>query len=191
MPHIDLVRRTGSLFKGRIGERILHPASLPILLNWHRVLFIRYAANPVIATLNPPMNQPLIVGMSLPGRAEVDGMMIVADEKGRITCISAGLEPRRVEVIFLPGFPNLPEIPEGGSATGRWTTHIAGANITGGSYCASREGNRVVIKFDVTENWKPSGLPLSMEIFTRVVGMFRTWPATYDGGELSNSERRQ
>jgi hypothetical protein len=32
---------------------------------------------------------------------------------------------------------------------------------------------------DVTEHWKPSGLPLSIEIFTRVVSMFRTWPSTY------------
>lgn len=71
-------------------------------------------------------------------------------------------------------------IPDGGSdVVGRWTIHIAGVNITGGSYCASREGDRVAVELDVTQNWKPSGLPLCMEIFTRVVRMFRTWPATY------------
>lgn len=82
MPCIDLVRRTGSMVEGRIGDRALRPASLPILLNWRQVLFIRYAAKPVIGTLNPPMSKPLIVGMSVPGSSEVDGMMIVADEKG-------------------------------------------------------------------------------------------------------------
>lgn len=33
MPSIDLVRRSGSLVEGRIDDRILRPASLPILLN--------------------------------------------------------------------------------------------------------------------------------------------------------------
>ncbi len=179
MPCIDLARRTGSLVEGRIGDRKLHPAYLPILLNWHRVLFIRYAAKPVIGTLNPPMSKPLIVGMSVPGSAQVDGMMIVADEKGSVTRISAGLEPRRVEVDFIPSFPNLSDLPHGGSAAGRWSIRIMGVLITGGSYHTLREGDRVAVELDVTEQWKPSGLPLSMEIFTRVVRMFRTWPATY------------
>ena len=179
MPHIDLVRRTGSLFEGRIGDRILRPASLPILLNWHRVLFIRYAAKPVIGTLNPPISKPLIIEMSAPGSAEVDGMMIIADEKGNVTRISAGIESCHVKLDFSPGFPNLLEIPNGGSAGGRWMIHIARVNITGGSYHASRKGDSVAVELDVTEQWKPSGLPLSMEMFTRVVRMFRTWPATY------------
>ncbi len=80
---------------------------------------------------------------------------------------------------FLPGFPNLPDLPSSGSAAGRWSIWIAGVLITGGSYHASREGDRVAVELDVTEHWKPSGLPLSMELFTRVVRMFRTWPATY------------
>jgi hypothetical protein len=179
MPCIDLVRRAGSFFEGRIGDRILHPASLPILLDWHRVLFIRYAAKPVIGTLNPPMSRPLIVGMSVPGIAEVDGMMIAADEKGSITRISSGLEPRHVELDFSPGFPNLPDLPQGDFSIGRWSIWIMGVPITGGSYHALREGDRVAVELDVTEHWKPSGLPLSMDLFTRVVSMFRAWPATY------------
>lgn len=179
MPCIDLVRRTRSLFEGRIGDRTLRPASLPILLNWQRILFIRYAAKPVIGTLNPPMNKPLIVDMSIPGKKEIGGMMIVADERGSITRICAGQEPGRVELDFLPGFPNLADLPKGNSSAGRWSIRIMGVPITGGSYCASREGDRVAIELDVTQNWKPSGLPLCMELFTRVVRMFRTWPATY------------
>jgi len=179
MKGIDLVRRTGSLVDGRIGDRILRPASLPILLDWQRVLFIRYASKPVIGTLNPPMGKPLIIEIAAPGSAQVDGMMIAADEKGSITSISAGLEPCHVGLDFSPGFPDLLEIPDGGSAAGRWTIHISGVNITGGSYCVSREGDRAAVELDVTEQWKPSGLPLCMEIFTRVISMFRTWPATY------------
>lgn len=179
MPDIDLVRRSGSLVEGRIGDRTLRPASLPILLNWQRVWFVRYVPNPVIAALNPPMSRPLMFEMSAPGRAEVDGMMITADEKGSVSSMSAGTEPCHVRLDFSPGFPNLPDIPDRGSAAGKWKIQIAGVNITGGSYSALRDGNRAAVELDVTENWKPSGLPLSMEIFTRVVSTFRTWPASY------------
>lgn len=179
MPDIDLVRRAGSLVEGRIGDRALRPASLPILLHGHRVLFIRYAVTPVIGTLNPPMSRPLIVELAVPGSVEVDGMSVVADADGSVTRISTGQEPRRVEVDFLPAFPNLLGLPSGGPASGRWSIRIAGIPMTGGSYCASREGGRVAVELDVTEQWKPSGLPLSMDLFTRVVRTFRTWPSTY------------
>ncbi len=191
MPGIDLVRRTGSLVEGRIGDRILHPASIPILLRWHRVWFIRYAAMPVIGTLNPPMSKPLIVDVPLQGSAEVEGMTVVVDGDGSVARISAGKEPRQVQVDFTPAFPNLPDIPEGGSASGRWSIRIAGVLITGGSYSASSKGDHAAIELDVTEQWKPSGLPLCMELFTRVVRMFRTWPTSYrwrgfvDFGEAS------
>ncbi len=179
MPNIDLVRRSRSLIEGRIGDRALRPASLPILLHGHRVLFVRYVARPVIGTLNPPMSRPLIVELPVPGSAEVDGMSVVADRHGTITRISTGQEPRQVEVDFLPGFPNLPDLPARGSASGRWSIRIAGVSITGGSYRALRETGRVAVELDVIDHWKPSGLPLSMEIFTRVVRTFRSCPSTY------------
>ncbi len=179
MSDIDLVRRKGSFFEGRIGDRAVHPASLPVLLHGHRVLFIRYAARPVIGTLNPPMSQPLIFDLAAPGSADVDGMSVVADRDGKVTRISAGREPRQVEIGFLPGFPNLFGLTNGGSVSGRWSIRIAGTLITGGSYHALREASRIAVGLDVTEHWKPSGLPLSMEIFTRVVPTFRSWPSTY------------
>ncbi len=179
MPSIDLVRRSGSLVEGRIGDHTLRPASLPVLLNWHRVWFVRYVPMPIIGTLNPPMSQPVVVELPAPGSAEFEGMTVVVDGDGSVTWISAGHEPRKVEVGFFPGFPNLLEIPDHSSAAGRWTIHIARVKITGGLYSASREGDRVAVELDVTEPWKPSGLPLSMELFTRIVPMFRTWPATY------------
>lgn len=179
MPDIDLVRRTGSLVEGRISDRALCPAALPILMDWHRVWFIRYVARPVIGTLNPPMSRPLIVELAAPGSVAVDGMLIVADAEGSVTRISTGQEPCQVEVDFFPAYPNLFGLSSGASVSGRWSIRIAAVPITGGTYRVSRESDRVAVELDVTEPWKPSGLPLSMEIFTRVVRMFRTWPATY------------
>lgn len=179
MPSIDLVRRSGSLVEGRIGDRILLPASLPILLNWHRVWFVRYVQRPIIGTLNPPMSRPMVVELPAPGSIEVEGMTVIVNENESVARISAGQESRKVEVDFLPGFPNLPDLPKRGSANGRWSIWIMGVLVTGGPYSASREGDRVAVELDVTEQWKPSGLPLSMELFTCMVRTFRTWPATY------------
>ncbi len=179
MPDIDLVRRAGSLVEGRIGDRAVRPASLPILLRGRRVHFIRYVARPTICTLNPPMNRPVIAELSVPGVTEVDGMSVVADAGAAITRIAATHGGQRVEVDFHPGFPNLLGLIDGGTAAGRWSIRILGLPITGGSYRAARDGPRVAVALDVTDHWRPSGLPLSMELFTRLIRKFRTWPSTY------------
>lgn len=106
-------------------------------------------------------------------------MTVVADVNGSITRIRTGREPSRVEMDFFPGFPNLLDLTSSGFAAGRWSIRIAGVSITSGSYSASREDDRVAVELDVTEQWKPSGLPLSMDIFTQLVRSFRTWPTTY------------
>lgn len=177
MSDIDFVRRSGSVVEGRIGDRILRPASLPIPLRGHRVLLIRYATRPVVGVLNPPMDRPLVVELPVSGSVEVDGMLIAAGANGSIARISAGQEPRQVEVDFLPGFPNLLDF--GGSSSGQWLIRIAGIPITGGTFDVSRQGGSVAVKMDVIEHWKPARLPLSVEILTRVLSMFRTWPSTY------------
>jgi hypothetical protein len=179
MPDIDLVRRTGSEVEVRIDDRILRPASFPVPLCGHRVWFIRYVGKPVIGTLNAPTNQPVVVELPVPGSIEAGGMTIVADGDGSVTRLGTGPEAARIEVDFAPAFPNLLDLPCRGSAKGRWSIRIAGANITGGSYMASREQDRVAVALHVTECWRPSGLPLSMKIFTRMVPKFRTWPTTY------------
>ena len=179
MPRFDLVRRTGSQVAARIGDRTLRPASLPILLDGHRVWFVRHAADPVIGTLNRQTKQPVVIELPVPGEIDVDGMSVVVDGHGSVTRISAGKEFRRVEMDFEPGFPNLLEVTVGVSALGRWSFRLAGVPITGGSYGVSRSGDRAAVALDVTEPWKPSGLPLSMRILTRVVPKFRMWPTTY------------
>jgi len=179
MPKIDLVRRSGSFFVGRIGDRTLRLASFPILLNWCRVWFARYVSMPIIGYLNPPMNQPVKVELFAPGCSEVDGMNVTADKNGSVSYISAGQKPNHLRMDFLPSLPNLLDLSNGNTTIGSWSIRIAETQITGGSYKLLREGNRVIIEFNVTEKWKPSGLPLSMKIFTLLVRSFRTWPTTY------------
>lgn len=179
MPEIDFVRRAGTVVEGRIGDRGLIPASLPILRQGRRVLLMRYAAKPVIGVLNPPMSQPIIAELTTPGSVEIDGMSIAVDANGTITRLSAGEGTRRAEVHFYPGFPNLLDLIDGGSSSGRFSIRVSGIPITGGAFEAVHRGERVAVELDLLEHWKPTGLPLSIEILTRVLSMFRTWPSTY------------
>lgn len=179
LPEIDLVRRGQTQFDGHVGNRTLRVASLPMFLHGHRPLFVRYAERPVIGTLNPPMIRPVVVEVAAPGVVDIGGMSVFVDRAGSVARMSAGEGPRCVEVDAVPAFPNLLELPCGATASGRWSVRISGIPITGGSYRVMREGIRACVELDVLEHWRPSGLPLSMELFTRVVRSFRTWPSTY------------
>jgi hypothetical protein len=77
--------------------------------------------------------------------------------------------------------PRLPKFdwPTGWRGEGRWTVRLGGVHITGDAYSVSRAGDSVAISLDVTEPWKPSGLPLGMKIFTGIIRKFRLWLTTY------------
>jgi len=179
MHEFDFVRKKGTEVLARIGDRELLPASFPILRSYKKVMLMRYSAVPVIGTINPPMDMPLIFELSVPGSVEIDGMRVSVDEHYRVNKIEAGQGSRTTQVDFLPGFPNLLDLSEGTTEEGRWTFRISDTVITGGTYNLMRRGDSVGVEIDVTENWKPSGLPLSFKIFTQVVSSFRSWPTTY------------
>lgn len=179
MPAIDLVRRRGTVVEGRLGDRELRPASLPLLIDGHRVLFIRYAAHPVIGVLNSGMNRPVVLDVPMPGSATIDGMTITVDADGDVSSLAAGSQAGRVLMEMAPAFPNLARLENGGSASGRWSIRIVDVPITGGTYSVSRNGDRAAVELDVSESWKPARLPLAMKVFVRLVPKFRTWPSTY------------
>jgi hypothetical protein len=179
MPDIRLIHRAGTIIEARIGDRKLRPASLPILMHGRRVLFIRCAARPVIATLNPPMNRPLVIDLAVPGIVEAEGTSLTVDRSGGVAQIAAARESKDVIVNFVPSFPNLLGLPNGGSAIGKWSIWITDVLITGGTYSVKRTDHTVTTELDVTDNWKPSGLPLSMKLFNFIMRSFRTWPSTY------------
>jgi len=179
MHEFDFVRKKGTEVVASVGDRKLYPASFPILRNYQKVMLMRYSAVPVIGTFNPQKDMPVVFELSAPGSIEVDGMKVSVGEHCKVTRIDVGQELRKVEVDFIPGFPNLLDLPEGTTEEGRWTFRISDAVITGGSYNLLRNGDSVAVEIDVTENWKPSGLPLSFEIFTQLVRSFRSWPTTY------------
>lgn len=72
----------------------------------------------------------------------------------------------------------LSQLADGDTIVGRWSVSIAGAPSTGGRYRLACVGSRADVELDVTEHWRPQNLPLGMTILTRLMPMFRTWPAS-------------
>lgn len=188
MLEFDFVRKNGTVFLAKIGDRTIHPESFPILRNFKKVLLIRYSALPVIGTLNPPMNKPLIFETKIPGKMEVDGMSINVNKDKKIMQVSAERKNQKIELDFPNGFPNLLEVSEGAKEKGRWFYKISGMLITGGEYILSRSNNNIEIELNVTKNWKPSNLPISFRLFTWLVRSFRNWPSTYKWNGVVNLE---
>ncbi|MCL4829952.1 MAG: hypothetical protein KJZ95_21505 [Caldilinea sp.] len=179
MSRFDFVSRAG-IVEGRIGARVLQPDAIPLPMHGRRVWLTRYANHPItVGRINPPMHQPVQVEMPAPGSLEIDGMTLTADAQGRLVRLSAGTPPQQVELGFSPGIMSLSQLADGDTIVGRWSVSIAGTPITGGRYRLARVGSRAAVELDVTEHWRSQDLPLGMTILTRLMSMFRTWPASY------------
>ncbi len=175
----DFVRKEKTEITARIGDRHLSPGSFPIPRQFRGVHFIRYAAMPVIGVINPRTDRPSVFNSPLPGKHLVDGMTVWVDERRRVTRIMAGEGVRRAELEFSPGFADLNCLTHDAVDKGRWTFCASGTMLTGGTFILERKGSWVEAELDVTEPWKPVGLPFSFRVFTAIARSFRTWPSTY------------
>ena len=179
MQGFDFIRKKGTLISAKIGDRVLKPAGFPLLRNFRRVMFIRYSANPIVGTLNPPMDKSFAAEIPVPGVIEAGGMKISVDENGGVTAVTSEHRENCVEIEFKPPFPELSCMKNQSSDEGEWIFRISETVITGGKYLLFRDKNIVRINIDVTQHWKPVGLPLSLRLFTSILKFFRTWPSTY------------
>jgi hypothetical protein len=180
MRGFDFVRRRGTRLRARVGDRPLKPRRFPIPRRGHSVYFARYAAEPVIVSLNPPMTTPVVLSRpSTSASIHADGMTLALDSRGAIERATVGTDSRGSVLEFQPPYPNLLGLEEGASARGRWGLSIAGARITGGAYALFRADDTVSVELDVTQPWKPSRLPWSFGVFTWIARSFRAWPTTY------------
>jgi hypothetical protein len=179
MLSFDFVREKDTYFSCKIGDRALDPMSFPIRRNFKKVMFIRYSGFPVVGTFNPSMNEPLIFETETPGQIEVDGMVLHVDKDHRIKKVCVDQKMKKIELDFPHGFPNLYDIKDDTEEKGEWSYNIADMTIIGGTYFLARTNSNIDIRIDVTQNWKPTNLPLSFKLFTWFVRSFRNWPTTY------------
>lgn len=178
MKDFDFVLKKNTVFYAKVGDRILKPSNFPLLRNGKKVFFARYSNNPEVGTLNPPMNLPLVLDSVESGRVEAAGLSVqFRDEK--VISIKPKGNDKNISVEFPDGMPNLIDLQEGTDYEGKWTYKTDNHIITGGTYNFLRIGEKIDVQINVTRKWIPQNLPISLNLFTFFVKIFRTWPATY------------
>lgn len=178
MQGFDFLRKSGTIIKARLGDRSLGPASFPILRNHKTVYFSRYASKLVIGEINNSNRKIQFVELT-DREINADGFNLIFDENNELTSCWLNYNSDRVEICFVPGFPNALEIPSQTSASGSWDYSVSGERITGGTYSLIRENNTASIEMDVTKKWNPKDAPLSLKLMTRILTFFSTWPTKY------------
>ena len=181
MPRFDLVRATGGPIEVGIDGRQVLVGRLPGA-RWHRHVLVKYAAPVLTVDVARQHDGPLA---DLPPATTTRGDdgaggTGVATVRAEAVGAASGTGPAPVaRLAFTPAFPDLDALPDGARRHGRWEVGVDAATITGGTWTAHRTGDVVEVGLDVTQRWRPRGLPLLMRVVTRVVRLFRTWPTTY------------
>ncbi len=179
MEDFDFVLRKGTAFFARVGDRVLTPSFFPISRNGEKVFFARYSNSPVVGTINPAMNSPLIFQTDKTGLVEVEGISLLL-QNGRVNSMSRKYNGKTISIEFSEGMVNLYELQDGVKHTGKWIYKIADTIITGGNSIFLKTGDKVNVHINVTRKWIPENLPLSFQLFTFFVKSFREWPTSYN-----------
>ncbi len=169
MPRFDLVRTTGAPPVIRIGGTAASTGRLPG--RWlHRRHLIKYAAPVVTIELNP--------ARAAAGSVGPPGHHLLLDQAG-VREVIAEHAGHRARLRSDPAVPDLANLTDGASGSGRWSIEIDETRLTGGAWTVTRTGDDVAMELHVDERWKPGPLPWLMRLVTTVVPVFRRWPTTY------------
>jgi hypothetical protein len=174
MAGCDLVRRSGRLFDIRIDGRPVATGCLPG--GWlHRRRLVKYTADPTVVICNQAYDGPLGIGdPRAPGEVELDR------RSNGIAALRARNGGHRARLELVPALPDLARLRPRMSVEGTWQLGIDGtAGVVGGCWTVERCRDRIDLVLDVTQGWRPAGLPPLMAAVTRLAPVFRRWPTTY------------
>lgn len=169
MPRFDLVRATGAQPVIRIDGADVATGRLPGA-RLHRRHLIKYAAPLVIAELNRSEAEPP------PGSVR---QQLHMDRTGKVREVSAEHAGHRASMHLDPPLPDMAQLADGSTESGRWHIEVDGHRLTGGTWSTARRGEDVNLELDVDERWAPGPLPGLMRVVTTVAPVFRRWPTTY------------
>lgn len=167
MSRFDLARRRGSKPDIRIGGDPVQTGKLPVEWLVRRRL-IKIAGDLCVVSVNPDS-----------GWATEPASDAVTTSESTLAALVQERGGHRVEMGFDPPFPGLADLEPRRPATGVWSVIIDGRRVVAGSYMAMRRGHLVDLDLEVTEGWRPSGLPFLMKVVTTMAPVFRRWPTTY------------
>jgi len=191
--------RRSAAFLAPMGAAITSPTSLPLIWMSKFDLLRRSGPTPVVlidgraASLGHLPAEPLtrrrlvkvttdlcaVAVNSARSGVRLDDLVGLAEsvvEAGGTRAVVGRAASHEARFEFDPCFPDLGDEPR--IEDGTWTVFIDRSSIVGGTWQISR-ADKTKVRLDVTQGWKPSGLPALMRIVTRVAPVFRTWPTTY------------
>jgi hypothetical protein len=171
MTKFDLLRRSGTPPVVRIDGRPAQLGRLPAEWLIRRRL-IKVTSDLCAVSLNPVPEKPVRLFDHQAGGETVPG-----DTGTRAIAATAGGHQVRFELD--PEFPDLRSLGRRAPDQGGWSVTIDGNPVVAGTWHLDSSGEEMTVALDVTEGWKPQGLPLLMRIVTRVAPVFREWPTTY------------
>jgi hypothetical protein len=179
MNDIDFVyRKTAQIFCSIDGKE-LEPATIPILVNGHRVYLARYCSRVNIAAINAYNTAPLCFDAAPGETVKLENTEIICDKQGKVDHIKIGSGEKSVELNFPGGFPNLADLPENRLVSGVFQIFMSSDRITEGQYYNERTGDNLHVGLNKFEKWQPVGLPLAYKLLTTFVKLFKNWPTYY------------
>lgn len=179
------VRRKHSEIIISIDDRVHIPDSFPLPMDWQRMYFSRYSADPLIVHFNPAFEGELNPLRLKNQQTEIEdgenNLKIVYDnEIPHIKEIIRRHNHHSIQLSFSPPFPSPADFPD--NQTRKGSFRIQGNPATGsveGDYSLSKKNRTITVTLSPSQGWKPKPTKLSLRFLYTVVKMFRNWPTTY------------
>ncbi len=158
---------------------------LPIPMDWHKMTFMRYCPNPLIATLNPDYNGILDTYDIEIGQKthEREGCTYELEWDNQTPCVKSmrvNNNFHSLSIYFSPSFPCLNTISDSARFKGSFV--ISGYESIGtvsGEYIINSDGEGIRVTVVPSGGWRPRITKLSTLFLFSVAKVFKKWPTTY------------
>lgn len=180
------VRKKHTEFEVSINGKLHQPDELPLPMDGTKMLFTRYSPKPLIATLNPAVDdelRPLEVKLQqrVISSREYDFELEWINDQPAIKRIILNNSKYPITLLFKQAFPDIRVLKNDISLRGSF--EIAGHSSTGcigGHYTIEKNKDKTKITMIPSEGWKPFPTKLSLRLIYIAVKNFKNWPKTYE-----------
>ncbi|MCC5889205.1 MAG: hypothetical protein JJU01_01465 [Alkalibacterium sp.] len=180
------VRKKESILEVKIAGKRHKLDILPMPIDGSRMSFTRYSNKPLIAYLNPALDDHIGVIKLKNHQQEYKSektILKISWEKSvpsikKMTQINATYP---IALTFSPPFPNIVSLENNQLTEGTFTimSHPSVGKITG-NYAVIRKGNDIKVKCCPSLGWLPVQDKWELRVLYRIAPVFTQWPKTYE-----------
>lgn len=180
------VRKKGAELVVNIAGKKHKLDMLPIPIDGSRMTFTRYSSKPLIAYLNPALDDYLgTIKLSSNQKEFKSGHSILTLEWNKsipsIKKITQLNPVYPIALAFSPPFPNIASLKKNEYKEGLFTltSHPSVGKIIG-NYSVIRKGNEIKVKCSPSSGWLPVENKWEVKMLYKVAPVFTHWPKTYE-----------